>query len=71
MQKSIYILIIISLCVLGIQFSAQAGTISPDLQLVLEAAGPAQEIDVIVFLTDQIDTKALVDTKTLKDKSLL
>ena len=40
----IYILIIISLCVFSVQFNAQAGTISPDLQLVLEGAGPIESV---------------------------
>jgi bacillopeptidase F len=72
MRKPIYIFLIIPIFVFCIKFSAQAGTLSPDLQLVLEAKSPDQEVDVIVILTDQVDIKALVETKALKemDKSL-
>ena len=67
MRKPIYIFLIIPLFFFGVNFYAQAGTISPDLRQILKDASPDQEIAVIVKLADQVDTKALVETKSFKD----
>ena len=72
MQKSVFILLIIQLAVFGGKFSAQAGSVSPDLQLALENAGPSQEIDVIITLADQVDAEALkVVDKSIRKSAII
>ncbi len=64
MRKSIYIILILALSIFGVNFYAQAGFISPDLQIILKDASPDQEISVIVMLADQVDTKTVAETKS-------
>ena len=72
MRKPIYIFLIIPLFVFCFNFNAQAGTISPALQDVLDTVGPDEDVDVIVILSDQVDTKAIKDSvKSLRRSKIV
>jgi serine protease AprX len=73
MRKFIHLFLMLLFFGLCVKFNVNAGTISPELLDALKAAKPDQNIDVIVILADQVDTKTLAETKTreLKDKRLL
>ena len=73
MQKSIHIFLIILLFSFGTNSSTHAATLSPELLDVLNTTRPDQDIDVIIILTDQVDTKSFAETKSpvLKSESLL
>ncbi|MEW6569796.1 MAG: S8 family serine peptidase [Nitrospirota bacterium] len=53
--KSILVILISLLFVCAIGFTSYANTIEPDLEHVLQAAAPGENISVIVTLTDKVD----------------
>ena len=59
MRKLICAVAIIFFLILASQL--YAGTISPELQAVLDVAGPAQKIDVIVILKDRVNFSTFRD----------